>query len=100
MELVQGDTLAERIARGAIPAKEALAIARQLADALDVAHERSIVHRDLKPSNIKITPEGVVKVLDFGWPKSARPLIPRPPTCRRSRQTSPTPEPSSARPDT
>ncbi len=69
LELVEGQTLAERIARGALPIAEALTIARQIADALDAAHEKGIVHRDLKPANIKITPEGVVKVLDFGLAK-------------------------------
>jgi eukaryotic-like serine/threonine-protein kinase len=71
LELVEGQTLAERIARGAVPIAEALAIARQIADALDVAHEKGIIHRDLKPANIKITPDGVVKVLDFGLAKAA-----------------------------
>jgi Tol biopolymer transport system component len=75
MELVEGETLAERIHRSAgrksagLPIADALAIARQIADALDAAHEKGIVHRDLKPANIKITPEGVVKVLDFGIAK-------------------------------
>jgi Tol biopolymer transport system component len=72
LELVEGETLAERIARAGVhglPAKEALDIARQIADALDAAHEKGIVHRDLKPANIKITPQGVVKVLDFGLAK-------------------------------
>ena len=70
MELVEGPTLAERIATGPIPLEEALPIARQIAEALEYAHERGIVHRDLKPANIKITPEGRVKVLDFGLAKA------------------------------
>ena len=70
LELVEGPTLADRIAQGAIPLAEALSIARQLAEALDAAHERGIVHRDLKPSNIKVTPTGAVKVLDFGLAKA------------------------------
>ncbi len=71
LELVEGETLAERIAGAPLPVSEALAIARQIADALDAAHEKGIVHRDLKPANIKITPDGVVKVLDFGLAKAA-----------------------------
>jgi serine/threonine-protein kinase len=71
LELVEGPTLADRIAAGAIPLPEALPIARQIADALEAAHELGIIHRDLKPSNIKITPDGAVKVLDFGLAKSA-----------------------------
>ena len=70
MELVSGETLAERIKRGPIPIDEALGIAKQIADALEAAHEKSIVHRDLKPANIKITPQGQVKVLDFGLAKA------------------------------
>ena len=66
MEMVEGATLAERIKQGAIPFDEALAIARQIALALEAAHEKNIVHRDLKPSNIKLKPDGTVKVLDFG----------------------------------
>src|SRR5206468_2108982 len=66
MELVEGPTLAERIAKGALPLDEALPIARQIAEALEYAHERGVVHRDLKPANVKVTPEGRVKVLDFG----------------------------------
>jgi len=69
LELVEGPTLADRIADGAIPLPEALPIARQIADALEAAHELGIIHRDLKPSNIKITPDGAVKVLDFGLAK-------------------------------
>jgi Tol biopolymer transport system component len=66
LELVDGETLAERIARGPIPLDEALGVAKQIAQALEHAHEKSIVHRDLKPANIKVSPTGVVKVLDFG----------------------------------
>ncbi len=70
MELVEGPTLAERIKRRQIPVKEALAIARQIAEALEYAHEKGIVHRDLKPANVKLRPDGVVKVLDFGLAKA------------------------------
>jgi Tol biopolymer transport system component len=66
MELVEGLTLADRIAQGAIPVSEALPIARQIAEALEAAHEQAIIHRDLKPANIKLRPDGTVKVLDFG----------------------------------
>ena len=69
MELVDGPTLEDRIAQGPIPVNEALAIAAQIADALDAAHKQSIVHRDLKPANIKLRPPGTVKVLDFGLAK-------------------------------
>jgi serine/threonine-protein kinase len=69
MELVDGETLAERIARGPIRIADALEIATQIADALDAAHQRGIVHRDLKPANIKVTPANTVKVLDFGLAK-------------------------------
>jgi len=69
MELVEGETLAHRIARGPIPIDEALPIAKQIAEALEAAHEQGIIHRDLKPANIKLTPNGVVKVLDFGLAK-------------------------------
>src|SRR5580693_4440952 len=70
MEVVEGQTLAERIARGPIPLEETLSIAKQMAEALEYAHERGIVHRDLKPANVKITPDGAVKVLDFGLAKA------------------------------
>lgn len=70
MELVEGPTLAERIKQGPLPPDEALPIAKQIAEALECAHERGIVHRDLKPSNVKITPDGAVKVLDFGLAKA------------------------------
>jgi serine/threonine protein kinase/Tol biopolymer transport system component len=71
LELVEGETLADRIQRGPAPVTDALTIARQIADALDAAHEKGIVHRDLKPANIRVTPDGVVKVLDFGLAKAA-----------------------------
>ena len=71
LELVEGETVADRIQRGPVPVTDALTIARQIADALEAAHEKGIIHRDLKPANIKITPGGVVKVLDFGLAKAA-----------------------------
>ena len=70
MELIEGPTLADRIARGPIPIDEALPLAREIAEALEAAHDRGIVHRDLKPANVKITPDGNVKVLDFGLAKA------------------------------
>jgi serine/threonine-protein kinase len=73
LELVEGPTLADRLARGVIPLDEALPIARQIADALEVAHKHGIVHRDLKPSNIKVRRDGTVKVLDFGLAKALEP---------------------------
>ena len=69
LELVDGPTLAERLSSGPMPLKESVVVARQIADALDAAHEHGIVHRDLKPSNIKLRPDGTVKVLDFGLAK-------------------------------
>jgi Tol biopolymer transport system component len=70
LELVEGEDLAERLKRGAIPVDETLAIGKQIAEALEAAHEKGIVHRDLKPANIKLTPDGQVKVLDFGLAKA------------------------------
>jgi eukaryotic-like serine/threonine-protein kinase len=74
MELVEGEDLAQRLTRGAIPVDEALPIARQIAEALEAAHEQGIIHRDLKPANIKVRPDGTVKVLDFGLAKALDPL--------------------------
>jgi hypothetical protein len=73
MELVDGEDLSIRIARGALPLEEALPIARQIAEALEAAHDAGIIHRDLKPANIKVRPDGTVKVLDFGIAKSGAP---------------------------
>ena len=73
MELVEGDDLSQRIARGAIPIDEALPIAKQIAEALEAAHEQGIIHRDLKPANIKVRADGIVKVLDFGLAKAMEP---------------------------
>jgi len=108
MELVEGDDLSQRIARGAIPIDEALPIAKQIAEALETAHEQGIIHRDLKPANIKVRTDGTVKVLDFGLAKAFDPTgssnpsatmsptismhatqarrPPGPRTCRRSRR--------------
>jgi eukaryotic-like serine/threonine-protein kinase len=69
MELVEGPTLAERLKQGPIPLQEALAIAKQIAEAVEAAHEKGIMHRDLKPGNIKLRPDGAVKLLDFGLAK-------------------------------
>ncbi len=73
MELVEGEDLSQRIAHGAIPIDEALPIAKQIADALEAAHEQGIIHRDLKPANIKVRADGTVKVLDFGLAKALDP---------------------------
>jgi serine/threonine protein kinase len=77
MELVEGPTVADRIAQGVIPIDEALPIAKQIAEALEAAHEQGIIHRDLKPANIKVRPDGTVKVLDFGLAKAFEPVGPR-----------------------
>ena len=71
LELVEGETVADRIQRGPIPVDEALDIAKNICEALEAAHERGIIHRDLKPANVKITSDGKVKVLDFGLAKLA-----------------------------
>ena len=73
LELVEGETLADIIARGPVPVREALRLAGQIADALDAAHAKGVIHRDLKPANIKVTPERQVKVLDFGLAKAFAP---------------------------
>ncbi len=70
LEFVPGDTLAERLQKGPIPVEETLRLAKQIAEALEAAHARGVIHRDLKPANVKVTPEGQVKVLDFGLAKA------------------------------
>ena len=85
MELVEGEDLSQRIARGAIPLDEALPIAKQIAEALEAAHEQGIIHRDLKPANIKVRADGTVKVLDFGLAKAMEPVIGSSPNVRGAR---------------
>jgi serine/threonine-protein kinase len=89
MELVEGEDLAQRLARGAIPIDEALPIAKQIAEALEAAHEQGIIHRDLKPANIKVKPDGAVKVLDFGLAKALEPTGSRPDSSESPTITSP-----------
>ena len=86
MELVEGRRSPIGSRAGAIPLDEALPIATQIAEALEAAHEQGIIHRDLKPANIKITPAGIVKVLDFGLAKAAAATPHREPTCRSRRR--------------
>ena len=89
LELVEGPTLGEHLGSGPLPVREALDLARQIADALEAAHEKGIIHRDLKPANIKITPTGTIKVLDFGWQRYLPPknCVTTRCTRRRSRTT-------------
>ena len=95
LELVDGETLAERIAKGPIRIEEALRIALQIAEALEAAHEKSIIHRDLKPANVKITSQGTVKVLDFGLAKALEDEIAPSPTSRILRRSAlPRPAPA------
>ena len=88
MELVEGPTLADCIAKGAMPVEETIAIAKQIAEALEAAHGQGIVHRDLKPANIKVRSDGTVKVLDFGLAKAMEPAGIRAGRRRRHRRRS------------
>ena len=98
MELVEGTDAADRIAQGAIPVDEALPIAKQIAEALEAAHEQGIIHRDLKPANIKVRPDGTVKVLDFGLAKAIEPTATMSPIVSQS-PTITTPAMTQARDD-
>jgi eukaryotic-like serine/threonine-protein kinase len=89
LELVEGPTLAQRLEHGALPVDEAIDIGRQVADALEAAHEQGIIHRDLKPANIKLRPDGTVKVLDFGLAKALEPATTLSPLANSPTLTSP-----------